>query len=199
MKRYILTFLAGLLIGALGVLVLQETTARSGSPTSGVTQKDLESAIAKALRGVEKQISELRESAEKRLDSGGDPPATPGTSRTTVPNPDGPAANGAEPPARARRPAAPTRPEVESLGPARIERLREIEGFGRHEEVRRRWLFRTDAEVLDDLGTPKDVVSQESGEERWDYELPYRTPEGNDSVRLVRLYFRDGRLIRASE
>ena len=196
MKRYILTFLAGLLVGALGVLVLQETTARSGSPTSGVTQADLESAIAKALRGVEKQISELRESAEKRLDSGGERPAAPGTSRTTVPNPDGPAANGAEPPARARRPAAPTRPEGESLGPARIDRLREIEGFNRHEDVRRRWLFRDDADVLADLGAPSGVDSIENGVERWRYEIPVRNAAGEDDTQSIYLFFREGRLIR---
>lgn len=194
MKSHVLVFLGGLLVGALGVLVLQETTARSGTPAAAVTQEDLEKAVARALRGVENQIADLREKAESRLDRTVPPAGTPETSsRTPSPEP-GAAADASE--GRARRPAPPTRRDREPLPAARVERLREVEGFQRHEDVRRRWLFRDDADVLADLGTPDQVDSSESGVERWLYKVPSRDADGAEFTQTIVLDFRDGRLIR---
>jgi len=197
MKTYILVFLAGLLVGALGVLVLQETTTRTGSPTSGVTQADLENAIAKALRGVEKQIADLRESAESRLDRpAGGGAAREGTSSRSPPPP----ADSVEPPVRAKRPAATPRTSREPLPVANFDRLREIRRFGDDAAVRRRWLFLSEDEALDEFGAPDAIYFGDQGEERWEYAIPLGTDsdgDGEGDVEVVTLIFREQRLLRA--
>lgn len=99
-----------------------------------------------------------------------------------APTPDGrsPADAGAAPPA-ARRSAA-----TESLPPANLVVVRTLSSFEKDEQLRRTWMFRSEREVIDWLGTP-DRAWTNGGGERWIYALP----DGKERV----LEFHRGRLL----
>jgi hypothetical protein len=88
-----------------------------------------------------------------------------------------------EPPAEAaRRPGA-------LLPPPRTDVLQRLPHLSDDAELRRDWIFRTDREVLEWLGTPSRAFV-EGGREVWVYSLA-----GNDGRERVAVTFHRGRLI----
>ena len=69
-----------------------------------------------------------------------------------------------------------------------VTRTEELRHFNKDELIRRRWIFKTDREVLRELGTPNTVNVQQYGStETWTYKWDNR---------YVNLCFRRGELYR---
>ena len=69
-----------------------------------------------------------------------------------------------------------------SLPAANLNVVRTLGSFEKDEKLRRAWMFRSEREVIDWLGTPDSVWVEQSGSESWQYELAdgeYRILEFN--------------------
>jgi hypothetical protein len=75
------------------------------------------------------------------------------------------------------------------LPPTDLSRADELEDWDHRPEARRRWLFASEAAVLETFGTPTGVYDWGGGGERWLYK---------DEMWSISIYFLRGRVARVT-
>ncbi len=165
MKQTMLVVIASAMIGGATAVFFTPTSptpVRSSAPARSIDAAAIEMAFVRALESMGFG-REAHAQPPSRPDVSQSPPSSKeGTPETTGPQ------------GRAILPVADL-PVLSSLTP-----------FDKDEKLRRTWLFSSEREVIDWLGTPNEVQAGGSTE-RWTYNLP-------DRVRVI-LVFHRGRLL----
>jgi hypothetical protein len=181
--------------GAGAVLLASAIPAPAPPSRAGAAAPD---ALAAALASLEvevgalrREIAEGREHAPARDDGG-----VGGADGPTRPGPAGPAKPKVPAEVSAARAPAAAGPPAASPG----ERLLPLRGWQKDPDVRARWTFLDEKEVLERFGTP-DMVTPEGSTERWHYRwrTGERDEDGNEMTDEMLVVLNRGRLVQVYE
>ena len=164
MSSQLPALLVSIVVSGATAFLVGRATARDATPSDAGA-----ASLKEALADVERSREEIRALVAQRPPLAAAPASAPEPrAPRSAATPPHPAAPPPTEPAAATRPAPPPGGAAAMLPPANLARAKDLHGWDRDEEVRRRWFLVSESEVLATFGTPQQVAGWENGE-RWEY------------------------------
>ncbi|MHC4821364.1 MAG: hypothetical protein ACYTDX_06560 [Planctomycetota bacterium] len=191
----VLAALSGAVAAAL-VMSMVPHPSMEGPPAAGSTPTvDLSESmvgVEREIRLLREELSGVREAIDRASVAGPPitstlPPATAGDEALSAPR---------EAVTTSSRPAS-TRAPLRG-GPPSLLRLREVAKWDEDADYRRRWMFKSERDVLEWYGTP-DQIEADGDREDWYYEVPTGAfdEDGDPVLESFTIYLNRGRMVSA--